>query len=104
MGALDDAYGQRAAGQRSYRFEGDMTPTDFFRRSVFISFQEDDVGIRMRDGIGVDALMWGSDYPHPDCIWPESQDFIQRNLGQLDERVRLKVVRENAGKLYGFLK
>jgi len=43
-----------------------MLPSDFFCRNVFLSFQEDQLGIRDRAFIGIDALMWGSDYPHTD--------------------------------------
>jgi hypothetical protein len=41
-----------------------MLPSDFFRRNVVLSFQGDAIGIRLRDVIGVDNMMWGSDYPH----------------------------------------
>jgi predicted TIM-barrel fold metal-dependent hydrolase len=41
-----------------------MLPSDFFRRTIVLSFQEDAIGIRVRDVIGVDNMMWGSDYPH----------------------------------------
>jgi hypothetical protein len=37
-----------------------MTPSDFFRRSVVLSFQEDAIGVRLRELIGVDSMMWGS--------------------------------------------
>ena len=36
-------------------------PSNFFRRNVVLSFQEDAIGIRLRDVIGVDNMMWGSD-------------------------------------------
>ena len=47
-----------------YRFKDGMRPSDFFHRNVSLSFQEDAIGIRLRDVIGVDNMMWGSDYPH----------------------------------------
>ena len=47
--------------------------------------------------------MWGSDFPHPDGIWPDSQTFIQRELGNLPEQVRHKITCTNAAKLYGFI-
>ena len=31
-----------------------MLPSDFFRRNVVLSFQEDAIGIRLRDAISVD--------------------------------------------------
>jgi hypothetical protein len=35
-----------------------MLPSDFFRRNVVLSFQEDAIGIRLRDVIGPDNMMW----------------------------------------------
>jgi len=46
--------------------------------------------------------MWGSDFPHPDGVWPDSQEFLQQQLGQLPEATRRKLVYENVAKLYGF--
>jgi hypothetical protein len=53
--------------------------------------------------IGEDNIMWGSDYPHPDGIWPDSQKWITADLGSVSPIVRCKIVCENAGRLYGLL-
>ena len=81
-----------------------MKPSEFWHRQGYSTFQDERLSQEVIQAVGEDNIIWGSDYPHPDCIWPDSQAFIQRNLGQLDEKVRSKVVCENAGKLYGFLK
>ena len=81
-----------------------MKPSEFWHRQGYTTFQDERPSQEMIQAVGENNILWGADYPHPDCLWPESQDFIQRNLGELDEKVRSKVVRENAGKLYGFLK
>ena len=52
--------------------------------------------------IGEDNILWGSDYPHPDGVWPGSQEAIQQDMGHLDERVRRKITCENTVALYGF--
>ena len=62
---LDYTYTQRARRPGWYRFCSDMLPRNFFRRNVFLSFQEDALGIGDRTLIGVDTFMWGSDYPTP---------------------------------------
>ena len=54
-----------------------MLPSDFFRRNVVLSFQEDAIGIRLRDVIGVDNMMWGSDYPHSDLTFPQSCKILE---------------------------
>ncbi len=38
-----------------------------------------------------------------DGVWPDSREIIEDDLGRLDERVRRKITRDNAGKLYGVL-
>ena len=53
--------------------------------------------------IGEDSIMWGSDYPHPDGIWPDSQKWIAEDLAGVSPAVQRKIVCENAGKLYGLL-
>ena len=37
-----------------------MVPSDFFHRNVVLSFQEDAIGIRPRDVIGPDNMIWGN--------------------------------------------
>jgi hypothetical protein len=41
-------------------------------------------------------------YPHPDGIFPDSQAYLQEDLGHLPELIRRKIVCENATRLYGF--
>jgi len=57
-----------------------MLPSDFFRRNVVLSFQEDAIGIRLRDVIGVDNMMWGSDYPHSESTFPQSRQILAEIL------------------------
>jgi predicted TIM-barrel fold metal-dependent hydrolase len=53
-----------------------MVPSDFFRRNVVLSFQEDAIGIRLRDVIGPDTMMWGSDYPHRESTFPRWRKIL----------------------------
>ena len=70
-------------GEALYRFKDGMRPSDFFHRNVVLSFQEDAIGIRLRDVIGVDNMMWGSDYPHSESAFPQSR----KNLAEILEGV-----------------
>jgi predicted TIM-barrel fold metal-dependent hydrolase len=79
-----------------------MKPSEYWHRQCYATYQTDRVGIKMLDEIGEDNIMWGSDFPHPDGIWPDSQEFIDRELGHLPEATRHKIVCGNAAKLYGF--
>ena len=47
--------------------------------------------------------MWGSDYPHPDGVWPESSKYIDEQFDCLAPEVVHKITCENAGKFYGLI-
>jgi predicted TIM-barrel fold metal-dependent hydrolase len=79
-----------------------MKPSEYWRRQCYATYQTDRIGVKLIDELGEDNVMWGSDFPHPDGIWPDSQEYIERELGHLPETVRRKIVRDNAAKLYGF--
>lgn len=98
---MDYTYRERNE-EALYRFKGDTMPSDFFRRNVYISFQEDDIGIRLRDQIGIDCLMWGSDYPHSESTFPRSREVLDEILADVPEAERAKIVCDNTARLYGF--
>jgi predicted TIM-barrel fold metal-dependent hydrolase len=81
-----------------------MAPSAYWRRQCMATYQSDKVGTRLLDILGEENVMWGSDFPHPDGVWPDSQEFIKQELGHLPADVRYKVICENAGKLYGFMR
>ncbi len=79
-----------------------MKPSEYWYRQCKATYQSDKIGVRLIDLLGEDNVMWGSDFPHPDGIWPDSQSFIESELGHLPAKTRAKIVCENAAKLYGF--
>ena len=101
LGTMDYTYIERQK-EASYRFKNDMMPSDFFRQNVYLSFQEDGIGIRLRDVIGVDSLMWGSDYPHAEATFPRSMEILDQILEGVAEDERAKIVGLNAASLYNF--
>ena len=98
---MDYTYRERNE-EALYRFRGDTLPSDFFASNVFLSFQEDEIGIRLRDRIGVDRMMWGSDYPHSESTFPRSREVLDEILHEVSEEERAKIVCHNTAKLYGF--
>jgi predicted TIM-barrel fold metal-dependent hydrolase len=101
---LDYTYTDRPArGPEWRRFaDPDRLPSHFFRTNCFASFQEDAIGIRLRDLIGVETLMWGSDYPHTESTFPRSRQILDEILDGLDPDERLQVTASNAARLYSF--
>ncbi|MEI7712709.1 MAG: amidohydrolase family protein [Rhodospirillales bacterium] len=92
---LDTEYHDRA---RALGFS--MKPSDYFRRQGFVTYQQDQFLDPIIPLIGEDNIMWGSDYPHPDCLWPDSHAVIGKNLATISPSVRAKIVHDNCAKLY----
>jgi predicted TIM-barrel fold metal-dependent hydrolase len=80
-----------------------MKPSDYWRRQCRATFQFDRIGTKLVEEMGVETLMWGSDYPHPDGIWPESAKYIEEQFAGLAPEVVHKITCENAGKFYGLI-
>jgi predicted TIM-barrel fold metal-dependent hydrolase len=80
-----------------------MKPSDYWRRQCYATYQSDPVGVKLLDELGEDNIMWGSDFPHPDGVWPDSQEYIERELGHLPAATRKKIVCDNAARLYRFV-
>jgi predicted TIM-barrel fold metal-dependent hydrolase len=99
---MDSFYKERVGGVSLKRFKNDMMPSDFFRRNVFIGFQEDDLGIELRHRIGVENLLWGSDYPHAESTFPKSREILERILQGVPEEEKAKIAGDNTAKLYHF--
>jgi predicted TIM-barrel fold metal-dependent hydrolase len=79
-----------------------MVPSDFFHRNVVLSFQEDAVGVRLRDVIGVDNMMWGSDYPHSESTFPQSRKILADILAGVPADEQAKIAGGNTARVYRF--
>jgi uncharacterized protein len=77
-----------------------IPPSDYIRRQVYATFQDDPVGPRMYELFGEDNYMWASDYPHADATWPNSSEAIERAFHWLPQQVMQKMVGGNAARLY----
>ncbi|HEX4614667.1 MAG TPA: amidohydrolase family protein, partial [Stellaceae bacterium] len=83
-------------------FKEGMLPSDFFHRNIVLSFQEDAIGIRLRDVIGVDNMMWGSDYPHSESTFPQSRKILVEILAGVSDDEQAKIAGGNTGRVYNF--
>jgi predicted TIM-barrel fold metal-dependent hydrolase len=101
LDTMDYTYRERTE-EAIYRFTGDRRPRDFFHENVVLSFQEDAIGIRLRDLIGVDNILWGSDYPHSESTFPRSRKILAEILAGVPEDDQAKIVGANTARVYGF--
>ena len=79
-----------------------MKPSELCRRQVHVTFQNDPVGVHNRTFTGVEALLWGSDYPHPEGTWPRSREYVAEQLKDVAEDERRAMAGGTAARLFGF--
>jgi predicted TIM-barrel fold metal-dependent hydrolase len=79
----------------------DEPPSFYFKRQFWGTFEDDRAGLLTRELIGVDRLMWGSDYPHTEGTFPYSREQIAKDFAGIPEREIRMMVAENAAQLYG---
>jgi predicted TIM-barrel fold metal-dependent hydrolase len=86
--------------RRLWRYGLEVRPSDLIRSQVFVNFWYEQAGINLRHQIGIDNIMWESDYPHIASTYPASWIFVERSLAGVPENERRKLQYENAQALY----
>jgi predicted TIM-barrel fold metal-dependent hydrolase len=84
-----------------YRSHLSMSPADYFRRNVRVGAScMPRREAELRYEIGVDSIMWGSDYPHPEGAWPFTRQQMHDTMDGLPEDEIGKMLGENAAEFY----
>jgi hypothetical protein len=80
-----------------------LRPSEYFARQCHIgaSFLPPSE-CELRDEIGVDRIMWGSDYPHIEGTHPFTREHLRLTFEGVDPDEIQQLVALNAAKLYGF--
>jgi predicted TIM-barrel fold metal-dependent hydrolase len=85
-----------------------MIPTEVANRSysepeyarLWATFEDDRAGVLTPELIGVERLMWGSDYPHTEGTFPRSREQIATDFAGIPEAEVSQMVAGNAARLY----
>src|SRR4029078_11744570 len=80
-----------------------LKPSEYWRRQCRATFQFDRIGPKLIEEMGVETLMWGSDYPHPDGVWPESSKYIEEQFAGLPAETVHNIPCDNAAMFYGLI-
>jgi uncharacterized protein len=81
--------------------ELETKPSELFKRQIWATFQEDYATMALIPFFGEGHLLWASDYPHPDGVWPNSIPAVERQMKELSPDLRRKLTHDNAATLYG---
>lgn len=78
-----------------------MTPMDYFRRQVFACFwfEKQDFA-HMARRVGIDNVMFETDFPHPTCLYPDPLSSANAALKDFTLEERRKVLSLNAARCY----
>ena len=97
---LDEMYGMW--NSKTLRERITKRPSDYWRSNcaitaTFISRGE----VEMRHEIGVDNLLWGSDFPHPEGTWPYTETCLRHAFHDIPQDETGRILGENAVDFYG---
>jgi predicted TIM-barrel fold metal-dependent hydrolase len=77
-----------------------MRPSELFHRQVHVDFWYESVGVQQRHQVGLNNIMWESDFPHSTSTYPESWRFVDRAMQDVPEAERKQLLYGNAMRLY----
>jgi predicted TIM-barrel fold metal-dependent hydrolase len=86
---------------RSQNPEYDLLPSEYFRRQVFGCYFFEEIAPQLLiEQIGVDNILFETDYPHPVCLYGNVREKIDAGLKGHNAEVRDKILWRNAAQLY----
>jgi predicted TIM-barrel fold metal-dependent hydrolase len=90
------------AARQGYEFPGlKKAPSEYFRQSVSVTFiDEPGVLTHAHDIVGINNVMWSSDYPHPVTSWPHSRSVAEEVTKGLPAAERELVLHGNAARIW----
>ena len=77
-------------------------PSEYFRTNFHATFwfEKSDLSHTIQQ-VGVDNVMFETDFPHIVCLYPDRLGFMEEGLAALDQTARAKVMGGNAARIYG---
>ena len=80
-----------------------MKPSEYFSRNLFAGAScMPRREAELRHEIGLENLLWGTDYPHPEGTWPETRERMVETFHDLPEDELARMLGGNAADLFGF--
>ena len=77
-------------------------PSHYFRQNVYLTFIDEPDAIRhAHERLGIENIMWSSDYPHPVSSWPNSRAMVDEMFKGAPPHERELVVSGNAARVWG---
>lgn len=99
---LDDVYERSRYWMESYFALEPLKrkPSEYIREHCWWGFVYDPIGVRLRQEIGIDRVMWGNDFPHSAGNWPHSRDKIEELMKGVPGEERQRMLVDNAAEFF----
>ena len=79
-----------------------LKPSELIRRQCHATFMSDPVAVHNRSITGVECLLWGNDYPHPEGTWPHSAEAVDAQFAGVPADEVRAMVAGNSARVFGF--
>jgi predicted TIM-barrel fold metal-dependent hydrolase len=95
---MDSSYDRNMTWiRRHFGLQGvEGKPSELLKQHIHWGFLNEPFGVEIRHHIGVDRIMWGSDFPHSDSDWPRSREVIDSMFKNVPDDERQRMVSGNA--------
>jgi predicted TIM-barrel fold metal-dependent hydrolase len=77
-------------------------PSVYFRENILVSIIRDRTLVEARHTLGVNHILWGSDYPHDQSTYPHTQSSVRSLLSGVPAHEANRILLRNAAELFGF--
>ena len=71
-------------------------PSEYLKENAHWGFFEDHIGVKLRHEIGVDRIMWSTDFPHIVTRWPNSLKVLESQMTGVPPNEKRIMVADNA--------
>jgi uncharacterized protein len=75
-------------------------PSEYVRDHIYFTVQYERVAIELRQHVGVDHIMFATDFPHIECEWPNSRPIIDKIYADVPAEERDRIWAGNAVEFF----
>jgi predicted TIM-barrel fold metal-dependent hydrolase len=75
-------------------------PSDYVREHIYFSVQYEHVAVELRQHVGVDRIMFATDFPHIECEWPNSKPLVEKIYADVPEDEKTRMLAGNAVEFF----
>ena len=82
---------------------GDLLPSEIVDRNCFTGLanvKRRELGMRYE--IGIDNMLWGTDFPHPEGTWPNTREWLQKTFHDIPIDETRRMLGLSAAEVFNF--